>query len=79
MFNWLLRDPRLRSVLLGNRVKAVREIELGQKGNKFLSADLTAASDRIPIELALALWSGFYKRGLLDDEEWECIVYALGP
>jgi len=60
-------------------LKAVQEIELGDVGNRFLSADLTAASDRIPHELALALWSGFYKAGLLTDEDWEVVVYCLGP
>jgi len=59
VFDYLLGDPRLRDTLKGNRLKALKGLEIGDANNRFLSADLTAASDRIPHELALALWSGF--------------------
>lgn len=34
----------------------MEDISLGDTDNVFVSADLTAASDRIPFSLALALW-----------------------
>jgi len=68
-FNLLLSDSRLRSVLKGDRAKAVEEISLGDTDNIFVSADLTAASDRIPFSLAMALWQGAIDAGLLNDEE----------
>lgn len=60
MLNLLRRDRRLTSVLKGDRAGAVRELELGDVDNVFVSADLSAATDRILHDHAMALWKGIY-------------------
>lgn len=79
MFSALMLDPRVRTVLKGDRDKAVKELRLGPVSNLFCSADLTAATDRIPFELAYALWDGAISSGLLSEEDIEVLEYALGP
>jgi len=69
----------LKDTLLGNREKALREMKLGPIGHLFISSDLTAATDRISHELAIALWEGFAQSGLLTVREIELIRYCLGP
>jgi len=69
----------LKDTLLGNREKALREMKLGPIGYLFISSDLTAATDRISHELAIALWEGFAQSGLLTVREIELIRYCLGP
>jgi len=58
MFNLLRKDKRVRTVFKGDRLKALHELQLGDTDNEFISADLTAASDLIPHEYAIALWEG---------------------
>lgn len=66
----LLRaDPRCSTVLKGQNERAVREISSGFITRKFLSADLKAATDRIPQSLALALWEGAEMNKLLTERD----------
>ena len=77
MFNILLSDRRVRTVLKGDREQAINEIELGDANNVFVSADLTAASDRIIHDHAIALWSGLFKK--MSELEKDILYMALGP
>jgi hypothetical protein len=66
LFRGIRRDPSIRSVLLAETKKGIEEI--GARAgpfNRILSADLKAASDRIPRELAQALLEG-----LIDAKVW---------
>jgi hypothetical protein len=54
----LRHDLRVREVLKGDRVGAMNSLKIGSSKRRFVSADLTAATDRIPFNLARALWSG---------------------
>lgn len=67
MFDLLLRDPRVSTVIKGDRLGAVHEMKPQSLGRQFVSADLTAATDRIDFRLALALWEGAVQAGLLTD------------
>jgi hypothetical protein len=51
-------DPRIKTVLAGDKEKAVKEIELGCPENLFVSTDLSKATDLISHEVAWALWHG---------------------
>jgi hypothetical protein len=77
MLRVLRRDPRLKTVLAGKREKAIEEIELGDPDNVFVSADLTAASDRMLHKHSLALWSGVSDR--LTEQQLSVLYFALGP
>jgi hypothetical protein len=72
----LMTDPRTKTVLKGDRKKAISEICSGFLSRRFLSADLTAATDRIPHQLALALWEG--ARQYLSVEDYDVVKAALG-
>jgi hypothetical protein len=70
---YLRHDPRCATVLTGDREAAVMELHRGYTQRLLLSADLTAATDRIPFELALGLWEGIRRNGLVDEVDWEVI------
>jgi hypothetical protein len=72
-------DPRCKTVLDGDRKAAVLELFLGSSNYEFLSADLTAATDRISFPVALALWEGAVANGLLSEYEVEVLHTCLGP
>jgi hypothetical protein len=79
LFRFLKHHPVLKETLRGNRKGAILSMEPGPKADKFVSADLTAATDRISHELALALWEGFAQIGVLSYEDVEVLRYCLGP
>jgi hypothetical protein len=64
-------------VLAGKREVAVNEIQLGSVDNVFVSADLTAASDRMLHSHSMALWAGVIDR--LTEVEQQVLYFALGP
>jgi len=76
MFRVLKNDRRLRQVLKGDREGAIKSMKW--YADRFnVSADLTAATDRIFHDLALALWSGV--DCLLSLKEKQILRYSLGP
>jgi hypothetical protein len=79
MLQYLRLDPRCKTVLKGDRQKAVREITSLHTRKNFLSADLTAATDRISHPIALALWEGLLQGGHLSDRDVEILHSCLGP
>jgi hypothetical protein len=59
MLGVLKTDSRARDAILGDRKKAVLGMPWSKNPNDVVvSADLTAASDLISHDLALALWEG---------------------
>jgi hypothetical protein len=65
MLRALSLDPRIESVLEGDKVAAVRKIQLGGPDNIFVSTDLSKATDLISHEVAWALWSGILEHDSL--------------
>jgi hypothetical protein len=65
MLKVLSLDPRIKTVLEGDKEKAVKEIQLGGPGNLFVSTDLSKATDLISHEVAWALWHGLLESQLL--------------
>jgi CHASE3 domain sensor protein len=78
MLNVLRNDPRSKDAINGDRMKAVKEMKwTNEAGHVVVSADLTAASDLISHDLALALWEGVYDT--LTEVEKQILFYCLGP
>jgi hypothetical protein len=70
--------PRSKDAINGDRMKAVKEMKwTNEAGHVVVSADLTAASDLISHDLALALWEGVYHT--LTEVEKQILFYCLGP
>jgi hypothetical protein len=76
----------MRSVLEGDREGAIRQMFSSSKGKYTLtgdrvvvSTDLTAASDRIPHDLAIAIWEEILDIMRVSGVEREIVLDSLGP
>jgi len=80
-FNRLKSLPWTRHVLFGERREAVevlfKDEILGKR--TLVSADLTAATDRIPHSHAQALWKGIGRAIDLDPELLNVVIQSMGP
>lgn len=83
LFSSLKRDPRVRTVVEGHHRKAVDQtFRRGRPDGCVVSADLTAASDRIPDDLLRAIITGLFEGGMklppgVTREDF--IAAAVGP
>jgi hypothetical protein len=79
MFDYLSTHPCCKSVFAGARLESIKdEIKLStEPDSEFISADLSAATDRIDFKTARALWSAF--EPMLDPYERQSLDYLLGP
>lgn len=79
----LKRCSYTSAVLRGDRREAIKELFqpdrplLGKR--EIISADLTAASDRIAHDQAQALWKGFARAMKLGPDQETLIMRSLGP
>jgi len=77
-----LRDLKwTKHVLQGDRRKAVEELlRHGVRGQReVVSADLTAASDRILHSHAIALWKGIIRAMEFSPDLEEVVLDSMGP
>lgn len=73
----------LAEVLKGDRRKAVTDLfgrdfmTESETPNVLVSADLTAATDLLPLDLVEAIWSGYRK--VAHPDVWEVLSIGIGP
>lgn len=80
-FSSLRRDRRLRTVLSGDHLKAIRECisEPVAEPCIGLSADLSVATDTLAISIAQALFRGYCKGARLQDKFLKTGLRLIGP